>query len=77
VYQGQITQWEGEKPEFKNHGKKHHARHMFLTISFIILFKKQFGHRRGCSQSAIGWITGPPMEKLQKIPKELMGSATL
>jgi hypothetical protein len=28
----------------------------------------------GGSQSAIGWITGPPMEK---VPKELKGSATL
>jgi hypothetical protein len=31
----------------------------------------------GCSQSAIGWITGPPMEELEKVPKELKGSATL
>ena len=31
----------------------------------------------GCSQSAIGWITGPPMEELEKIPKELKESATL
>jgi hypothetical protein len=28
-------------------------------------------HRSGCSQSAIGWITGPPVEELEKIPKEL------
>jgi hypothetical protein len=34
-------------------------------------------HRSGCSQSAIGWNTGPPMEKLEKVPKELKGSATL
>jgi hypothetical protein len=34
-------------------------------------------HKRGCSQSAVGWITGPPMEELEKIPKELMGSVTL
>jgi hypothetical protein len=34
-------------------------------------------HRSGCSQSAIGWITGPPMEELEKVPKELNGSATL
>jgi hypothetical protein len=34
-------------------------------------------HRGGCSQSAIGYITGPPMEELEKIPKELKGSATL
>jgi hypothetical protein len=29
------------------------------------------------SQSAIGWITGPPMEELEKVPQELKGSATL
>ena len=34
-------------------------------------------HRSGCSQSAIGWITGPPMEELEKVPKELKESATL
>jgi hypothetical protein len=34
-------------------------------------------YRSGCSQSAIGWITGPPMDELEKIPKELKGSATL
>jgi hypothetical protein len=34
-------------------------------------------HRSGCSQSAIGWITGPPMEELEKVPKELKGPATL
>ena len=26
-------------------------------------------HRSGCSQSAIGWITGSPMEELEKVPK--------
>jgi hypothetical protein len=34
-------------------------------------------HISGCSQSANGWITGPPVEELEKIPKELKGSATL
>jgi hypothetical protein len=34
-------------------------------------------HRSGCSQSAVGWITEPPMEELEKVPKELKGSATL
>jgi hypothetical protein len=34
-------------------------------------------HKSGCSQSAIGWITGPPVEELEKVPKELKGSATL
>jgi hypothetical protein len=28
-------------------------------------------------QSAIGWIAGPPMEELEKVTKELKGSATL
>jgi hypothetical protein len=34
-------------------------------------------HRSGCSQSAIRWIIGPPMEELEKVPKELKGTATL
>ena len=34
-------------------------------------------HRSGCSQSAIGWITGPPVEELERVPKELRGSPTL
>jgi hypothetical protein len=34
-------------------------------------------HISGCSQSAIGWITGPPMEELEKVSKELKRSATL
>jgi hypothetical protein len=34
-------------------------------------------YRSGCSQSSIGWNTGPPMKELEKIPKELKGSATL
>jgi hypothetical protein len=34
-------------------------------------------YRSGCSQSAIEWNTGPPMEELEKVPKELKGSATL
>jgi hypothetical protein len=34
-------------------------------------------HRSECSQSAIGWNTGPPMKELEKVPKELKGSSTL
>jgi hypothetical protein len=34
-------------------------------------------HRSGYSQSAIKWNIGPPMEELEKVPKELKGSATL
>jgi hypothetical protein len=26
-------------------------------------------HRSGCSQSSIGWNTGPPMEELEKVTK--------
>jgi hypothetical protein len=39
--------------------------------------KRPSKHRSGCSQSAIEWTTGPPMEELEKAPKELKGSATL
>jgi hypothetical protein len=34
-------------------------------------------HRSGCSQSAIGWNTGPTVEEQGKVPKELKRSATL
>jgi hypothetical protein len=34
-------------------------------------------HRSGCSQSAIGWDTRPPIEELEKVSKELKGTATL
>ena len=34
-------------------------------------------YRSWWSQSSIWWNTGPPMEKLEKAPKELKGSATL
>ena len=34
-------------------------------------------YRSGCSQSSIGWNTGPLMEKLEKASKVLKGSATL
>jgi hypothetical protein len=33
-------------------------------------------YRRGCSQSSIKWNTEPPMEKLEKAPNVLKGSAT-
>jgi hypothetical protein len=34
-------------------------------------------YRSGCLQSSIRWNTGPPMEELEKVPKELKGSAAL
>jgi hypothetical protein len=34
-------------------------------------------HRSGCSQLAIGWNIGPPIEEVENVPKELKGSAAL
>jgi hypothetical protein len=34
-------------------------------------------HISGCSQSAIEWSAGTPMEELEKVSKELKKSATL
>jgi hypothetical protein len=34
-------------------------------------------YRSGCSQSSIGWNTGPSMRELEKVPKMLKGSATI
>jgi hypothetical protein len=34
-------------------------------------------YRSECSQSSVGWNIGPPMEELEKVPKELKGSAAL
>jgi hypothetical protein len=34
-------------------------------------------YRSGCSQSSIGWNTGPSVKELEKVPKEVKGSAIL
>jgi hypothetical protein len=34
-------------------------------------------YRSGCSQSSIGWNTGPLMKEKEKVLEELKGSATL
>jgi hypothetical protein len=34
-------------------------------------------YRSRCPQLFIGWNTGPPIEELEKVPKELKESATL
>jgi hypothetical protein len=34
-------------------------------------------YRSGCSESSIAWNTGPPMEQLEKVLKELKESTTL
>jgi hypothetical protein len=52
-----------------------------MKILIILVLRKAFlgpsKHRSGCSQSANGWIIGLPMEELEKVAKELKGSATL
>jgi hypothetical protein len=50
---------------------------VFLTFCVKILTEISFRLGLGYSQSAIGWNTGPPMEELVKVPKELKVSATL
>jgi hypothetical protein len=39
-------------------------------------FKRIF-ELNAIKQKDLGWITGLPMEELEKVPKELKGSATL
>jgi hypothetical protein len=57
---------------FSNNSKKEQSVHIlvFVLLEFHVFCKF-------CSQSAIGWNTGPPMEELEKVSKELKGSATL
>jgi hypothetical protein len=44
---------------------------------FLTKLSKKYIKNDCLSQSAIAWITGLPMEELEKVPKELKGSATL
>jgi hypothetical protein len=60
--------------------KKSDSRKPNNTIDIAVSCETRLGpskHRSGCSQSTIGWITGPPMEELEKVSKELKRSATL
>jgi hypothetical protein len=59
----------------KNHFSQRAAFHVVTLKTLVAPGPSK--HISGCSQSAIGWITGPPMEELEKVPKELKGSATL
>jgi hypothetical protein len=43
------------------------GKHNIKTALLIVL----------SSKLSIGWSTGPPMEELEKVSKELKGSATL
>jgi hypothetical protein len=56
--------------------------HLFFLNIFNVKYLPPMRYNRMFNnnskvQSAIGWITRPPMEELEKIPKELKGSATL
>jgi hypothetical protein len=57
--------------------KRYVADDMSLSIIVHYNFYHFFFFRSGCSQSAIEWNTGSPMEELEKSPKELKGTATL
>jgi hypothetical protein len=47
-----------------------------IAVSFETMLAPS-KHRSGYSQLSITWITGPPMEELEKVPMELKGSTTL
>jgi hypothetical protein len=55
--------------------------HQGLSFHFLTRYLGYFQDLEmmttGCSQSANGWIIGLPMEELEKVAKELKGSATL
>jgi hypothetical protein len=48
----------------------------YISISCVAM-PVPIKYRSGCLQSFIGWNTGPLKKDLEKIPKELKGSATL
>jgi hypothetical protein len=58
----------GRDDQYKERIRQQPCLHIYVSI---------INNRSGCSQSAIEWTTGPPMEELEKAPKELKGTATL
>jgi hypothetical protein len=52
--------------------KYHDEKHLLKSTGLV-----SGKYRSRCSQSSIGWNRGPPMKELEKVPKELNGSATL
>jgi hypothetical protein len=57
----------------KGEGESQHEE-MKVEHLLGIVFGK---YRSVCSHSSIGLNTGPPMEELEEVPKELKGSPTL
>jgi hypothetical protein len=75
-FQVSVFKW---IPECKNRWVSYSSLGLFFLLLF---FPVQFQYDKfylinGWSQSSIGWNTEPPMEELEKAPKELKGSATL
>jgi hypothetical protein len=68
VVLGTVCQWPALDPLFFSGGD---AQFRDQDNSVVLIAPNR------CSQSSIGWITGAPMEELEKISKELKGSATL
>jgi hypothetical protein len=67
-----------EELYFYNFEKHSLYGHVFHSLKYIpTTFIQSLPFLSGCSQSANGWIIGLPMEELEKVAKELKGSATL
>ena len=56
--------------------QKDFADRTLIELSLVRLCPVPGKYRSGCSQSSVGWNTGPLMEDLEKITKELKGSAS-
>jgi hypothetical protein len=63
----QQTKETNKKQQEKKQNKKAKSNTPIMFVNMLGPSK----HRSGCSQSAIGWITGPPMEELEEVPREL------
>jgi hypothetical protein len=57
------------------------ANHMVLDKKYLSFSCEPMPvpgkYRSGCSQSSIGWNTGPIKKELENVPKELKGSSIL
>jgi hypothetical protein len=78
-----INRWHTVPLQY-NWGRLHHSKALASVCCkdrdiavFCETMPGPSKHRTGCSQSTIGWITGSPMEELEKVSKELKISATL
>jgi hypothetical protein len=59
-----------------SHNQLPNADTIAYTSKILLKAETMLGlskHRSGCSQSALRWIIGPPVEELENVPKELGG----